>query len=317
MTTTHPTVLASPTTSNTITSRERKRLLISTRKIGAMLGASPVLTEAPLQPFSAALYPVSSASSASSSRSSTPDSTKASRRQASICAFSPGKPQFVFTSAEGASSVVSLTIPEHEETETGVKVKTLAKKASMKFKSSVSSSTKSRGSNELPRPLVLRLNAVPQPIVVRPPNSPALSTTSGMLTPTPGTPTPTTSPAATPTTPVFPSPTELRRKRIAKLTRTLGEIIPPYLVSASKRPAATAQADVIPQSPSAPFAEAADIRPMTRQRRSMSVDYSNQAPPMFSRSSRVWVTGSETWRGEWNRKDIKDVQKQLRSLKAR
>ncbi|KAI0083443.1 hypothetical protein BDY19DRAFT_978465, partial [Irpex rosettiformis] len=48
------------------------------------------------------------------------------------------------------------------------------------------------------------------------------------------TPTPTT---ASPTTPVFPSPGEVRRKRIAKLSRTLGEIIPPYLVvSTSKRP---------------------------------------------------------------------------------
>lgn len=37
-----------------------------------------------------------------------------------------------------------------------------------------------------------------------------------------------------------------------------------------------------------------------------------------SPSSKMWATGSPgSWMGEWNRRDIRDVQKQLRALKAR
>ena len=35
------------------------------------------------------------------------------------------------------------------------------------------------------------------------------------------------------------------------------------------------------------------------------------------RSSRVWVTNNGTWTGEWNRRDIREVQHQLRNLKLR
>ncbi|KAI0696592.1 hypothetical protein BC835DRAFT_1271581 [Cytidiella melzeri] len=269
-------VLSTPPTSNSLSTKERRRLVLSTRKLGAVLGASPVVAERDI------IYPVSSASSssssssssASSSRSTTPDSIKkASRRQASI--YSPAKQHFVFTSPAGANSVLSLALPQDGET---AAVKTLAKKASTKFKPSATN----RGSNEIPRPLILRLNAVPPPITVRTPTSPTPSSLSGMRTPTAQTPTPTGSPAITPTTPVFPSSAEIRRKRVAKLSRTLGEIIPPYLVSAPKRPQQVAASQTLP-----------------------------------SRSSRVWTTGNQMWRGEWNRKDIRDVQKQLRSLKAR
>jgi hypothetical protein len=303
-----PTVLPNPLTFNSLTSRERRRLVASTRKLSAMLGASPVLTQDNVPyPIPVSLSANSSApSSASSSRSTTPDSSKASRRHASICSYSPGKTQFIYTSPEGASSVVSLGLSDQAETG----MKTLVKKASMKLKST----TKGRGSNELPRPLVLRLNAIPQPISVHAPSSPAAEISSGILTPIPSTPTPTASPAMTPTTPVFPSPTELRRKRMAKLTRTLGEIIPPYLVSSSQRPSALDELD----SKTPPDTLVRDhTQPASRQRRSMSVDYSAENVSTFAHTSRVWVTGTQTWRGEWNRKDIKDVQKQLRSLKSR
>jgi len=294
-----------PPTSNALNSRQRSKLVRSTRKLGEVLGTTPIMTENVVpQPISVSFY--SPSSSASSSRSTTPDSHKASRRNASICSYTPGSPNFIYTSPAGTSSVVSLTLPPSGAT-------SLVKKASMRFKSP----TKSRPSNELPRPLVLRLNAVPPPIIVRPPRSPVPSTTSELLTPTPGTPTPTSTPVITPTTPVFPSSAEIRRKRVAKLSRTLGETIPPYLVSASKRPAALAEFESDPPLMVSPVSEAS--RPMagTRQRRSMSVDYSGQTAPLAKRSSKIWTTGSESWKGEWNRKDIKDVQKQLRSLRAR
>ena len=70
------------------------------------------------------------------------------------------------------------------------------------------------------------------------------------------------------------------------------------------------------------YARTATTKPKTRPHRSMSVDFATQQPSAdgalpAARSSRVWVTGNKMWRGEWNRKDIREVQKQLRSLKAR
>lgn len=296
-----------PPTSNALNTKQRTRLVRSTRKLGKILGTTPLVAEADVpQPVAVSLYS-ESISSASSSRSTTPDSTstKASRRHASICSYTPSAPSFLYSSPSGMSSVVSLALPPN-------RVSSLTKKASMKFMPAA----KPRGSGELPRPLVLRLNAIPQPIKVpqRQPHSPVLLTPSGLLTP--GTPTPTGTPAFTPTTPVFPSPAETRRKRMAKLTRTLGEIIPPHLVFASKKPAAlTGDAGSLYSSPTSE--EQPQPATITRKRRSMSVDYSGKSFPSFPRSSRVWATGNETWRGEWNRKDIKDVQKQLRSLKSR
>ena len=49
----------------------------------------------------------------------------------------------------------------------------------------------------------------------------------------------------------------------------------------------------------------------------MSVDFQQSEPASERRSSRVWVTGNGSWTGEWNRKDIREVQQQLRALRAR
>ena len=108
---------------------------------------------------------------------------------------------------------------------------------------------------------------------------------------------------------------------MAKLTRTLGEIIPPHLVFGTDKHAAEEdeggeeykfeEEDVLAPTP------LSATMPKMRQRRSMSVDFAQDTAPLMPRSSRVWVTGNKTWRGEWNRKDIREVQKQLRSLKAR
>ncbi|KAI0083305.1 hypothetical protein BDY19DRAFT_979620 [Irpex rosettiformis] len=89
------------------------------------------------------------------------------------------------------------------------------------------------------------------------------------------TPTPTT---ASPTTPVFPSPSEVRRKRIAKLSRTLGEIIPPYLVvSTSKRPLGFEEDSA--GSALSPTSIDPAPHPCDTRSRSMSVDFSHSSHP--------------------------------------
>ena len=152
----------------------------------------------------------------------------------------------------------------------------------------LSSTRRRRSGDKIPQ-LYLRLNKVP----VSPTDD---RVASSSLPPTPCTPTP-----PTPITPSVPDVTEIRRKRMAKLARHLGENIPTELVFAS-------------ESPPKPTTISANCR---TRRRTQSVDIvrtevacTSDNRPSFGRSRQEWV-------GEWNRSDIKDVQKELRGLKVR
>ncbi|OBZ77200.1 hypothetical protein A0H81_01627 [Grifola frondosa] len=206
-----------PPTSNLLDSRQRTRLIRSTRKLGEMLGTTPQLVETdhdmipiPITlPLARPQRPKHHPSRRQGSIFTLPSSANSS---ATSLAFS--------TSSAASTSSESLPRPKAPSKRTRTKA--------------------------LPSPLVLRLNAT-------------------------------------------------RRRRIAKLKRTLGENVPIELVLPIRPPPTS---PVMPQRP-APFAHA--------RRRSMSVDIENTA-----RSSRVWVTGT----GEWNRKDIREVQQRLRGLKS-
>ena len=295
-------------TSHALNTKQRIRLVRSTRKLGAVLGATPqVADNEELYPLGAPLTSFPSCSS-SSSRSSTPDSSRGYRRHASVSEHPTRAQGVIYTCVSNASSVASLTLaPPARSTS----LTALPRKPSMKFRTS--SKDKPRAAGDTPRPLVLRLAAVPKALA-----SPAPSVGSTL-----GTPTPTGTPALTPTSPVFPSAAETRRRRMAKLTRTLGEIIPPHLVFGAGKGKGDEYDEYDEEEEeydSVSLAPLAAPLPKTRPRRSMSVDFASHAPeaaPPASRSSRVWVTGNKTWRGEWNRKDIREVQQQLRSLKAR
>lgn len=86
---------------------------------------------------------------------------------------------------------------------------------------------------------------------------------------------------------------------MAKLTRTLGENVPAELVFSEKPLAGSYKGDCA-----------------VRKQRSMSVDGAVKRDA-FARTSQIWMTGTKVWQGAWNRKDIREVQKQLRSLRAR
>ncbi|KAG1810573.1 uncharacterized protein BJ212DRAFT_1377555 [Suillus subaureus] len=101
----------------------------------------------------------------------------------------------------------------------------------------------------------------------------------------------------TPRTPSFDA-AELRRKRMAKLARHLGENVPSELVTAHGPPAQL-RSEGVPN----------------RKRRSMSVDLTS--PPIAPRPKVSSETRTNSdWVGEWNRPDIRDVQRELRNLKA-
>ncbi|ESK84403.1 hypothetical protein Moror_10146 [Moniliophthora roreri MCA 2997] len=115
-------------------------------------------------------------------------------------------------------------------------------------KSKLGSAGKHGGQTPLPPPLVLRLQAVPRgsssnsnpssssspSITLQVPLSPLSPTLESLNRDSPQCPLP-----PSPSSISYPAPYDIRRKKMAKLTRTLGENIPPELVfqSSSPRPA--------------------------------------------------------------------------------
>lgn len=149
------------------------------------------------------------------------------------------------------------------------------------------STTRARRTGDKVPQLYLRLNTVPV--------SPTDDRLTSPLSPPPCTPSP-----PTPTTPVAPDITEIRRKRMAKLARHLGENIPADLVCASEL---------------TPKPVSSNYRTRSRSQSvhavpTLAARFSDNRPPLPGRSKQDWV-------GEWNRANIRDVQKELRNLKSR
>lgn len=294
-----------PPTTNVIPSKHRLRLMRSTRKLGAVLGTVAQLSETDpkkfqeLLPIGVQCSPRPSTSSSSSSNSS----VKSSRRQGSIFTSPPMTPDGIYSSASSMSSMSSLALSDATS-------ESLSSEGSVKSTFKLTSNRKLRR-NELPLPLVLSWTAVPTRFQSS--SGPACSYT--LTPPTPSALEPPSPFTPVPTTPVSPTPSETRRKRMAKLTRTLGEKIPPQLVTFATKKLSTHSL-----KSTLDINETFSTRPSCAgRRRSMSVDFGAGCDENLStcgRSSSVWVTEHPSWTGEWNRRDIRDVQNQLRSLKA-
>ena len=410
-----------PPTFNTLDTRQRTRLIRSTRKLGAVLGTTPQLveSESPVSPEKTPTF--------------SPRRDR-KRRQGSIFDFPPSAGPFTYNydTPSASSSASSLALPRtstdsHDSEASTHSLPALPMPKS--FARHVREKSRSKGKHTaLPTPLVLRLNAVPLPPSdprVQPPTPDTAATlktaalTAHAPSYTPLTPT-------TPGTPATPTATETRRKRLAKLKRTLGENVPAELVLPFRAARTLAQRTPSPvdpppaprtlsppanealhphshqdpppapltMSPPAlsalhpyshhqererererarrPQVKAQRTVPLVRpgkererehavRRRSVSVDFKHgvmspalnaaapaskprssprdgahsRAPSAFRapgpaleqeqaqeqsperRSSRVWVTNNGTWTGEWNRRDIREVQHQLRNLKLR
>ncbi|KAF8918664.1 hypothetical protein CPB85DRAFT_998242 [Mucidula mucida] len=144
------------------------------------------------------------------------------------------------------------------------------------------------------------------------------------------------------------SPTHTRRKRMAKLTRTLGENIPPELVSVTYEPRRSLPErksipDFNPPSESelsdetfvdtlAPLPESKIIthpltpvsslptpqpEPVTPAAPTRSASLHTSRRPKHMRSETGWGHRRELgWSGEWNDSDREEIMKRLRGLKA-
>ncbi|KAI6113777.1 hypothetical protein EDD16DRAFT_1599984 [Pisolithus croceorrhizus] len=265
-----------PPTTNILDSHQRARLIRSTRKLESLLGTTPLLLE-----DDTTLLP------AVESKKHTP---RALKRQGSI--FNSRRPDLTHVASHSppssaASSVSSLLSFASDGT---------SGKRSLELPPSGVSSKLTRQLSEKPRPLYLRLNVVPvlptdtrfNPISSSPTTSPSAG---GELATSP------CSPAVS-----IPDAVETRRRRVAKLSRHLGENIPPELIP-------TPEAYPVPRS----------SQTQTPKKRSASVScvIPKDVPFAPVEVSPSKLVRSQDWVGQWNRSDIQEVQKELRNLKAR
>lgn len=335
-----------PPTSNILDARQRTRLIRTTRKLGAVLGTTPQLLEQDTSCPSPPLLPIAGRRSPVRKTSA-----YAKRRQGSVFELPPPTAAaFYDSSSDASSSASSLFLPRTSLDSVTSVESSASLPAPKSFTRHVREKSRSKGKQApLPTPLVLRLNAVALPPSDPRVQCPITPDTSSTLTFAQSASRPGGMLPVTPTTPVTPTATETRRKRLAKLKRTLGENVPaelilPFRSSPRSRRQSTAASSATASSssstaspvPPTPRAQATLPRikpqPQPNRRRSMSVDYSHpqqtaSAPECSSTASspasddrpnsRVWVTGAGTWTGEWNRKDIREVQHQLRALRMR
>ncbi|KAL6299455.1 hypothetical protein BKA93DRAFT_806324 [Sparassis latifolia] len=275
-----------PPTSNMLDTYQRARLVRSARKLGAVLGSTPKLieVEANPQPIPITLLPIGRIPP--TSRSATPQFIPSRKDTPSPI---PITPDLIYSSASSNSSMASLVLPRGS-TDSERSIDYVPHEPLLR----PSKHTRSR-SKPLPKPLILRLNAVPTC-----PSDPRLRVTPA---------TPLSPKVSPPTTPVPVSVAETRRRKMAKLQRTFGENIPVDAVFPSAQPYERPALLNVPGTQ--PYS---NPKSKDRRQRSMSVDGAI-APQSVRRSSRVWITGSKGWTGEWNRKDIREVQDQLRTLK--
>ncbi|KAI0789027.1 hypothetical protein BC629DRAFT_1272514, partial [Irpex lacteus] len=150
-----------------------------------------------------------------------------------------------------------------------------------------------------PPPLHLRVNTVPaspsDSHIPRSPISPFVAAPAQPVTP------------ITPDLPPRLSEAEMRRKRMAKLARTFGETVPAEYVFPSTT--ATRPRNI-------PSASTQTRHARTETLPHVAVTTSSSRA---RRTSQVWTTGDQGgfWSGHWNRKDIREVQHKLRTLRAK
>jgi hypothetical protein len=260
-----------PPTYNTLDSADRIRLLRTARKVGDILGTTPHLVESTALPVT--LLPIGPPPES-------PVDWRKHRRYGSIFTNASVTSLASIASSSSSSSFVSL----NEEDESTCNAAPTKK-------------SKRSAERPRPRPLLLRLNHAVPAVSVELPITPNPLTShnaekSAMFPPTPS-------------TPVFtPNPACVRRRKLAKLARHLGENVPPELVFPTASPVE-------------------ERHQRAGKRRSMSVSelsggkYAPLPSANASGASQKALNGGAGWVGQWNRSDIRDVQRELRTLRAR
>ncbi|KIL63904.1 hypothetical protein M378DRAFT_163850 [Amanita muscaria Koide BX008] len=296
-----------PPTTNSLDASQRARLLKSTRKLTAVLGATPHVVDTDLVLLQPATAP------------STTQNTPARRKRQGI----------LYTSPNAAStSFISLL----ETDDSGCHYNTLHRQASER---SSDRKQRCRRKSALDRPLVLRLH---------PPNSLSdsiaqhsasynirlsVASVASPLTPLFSTASPTIALDGTDPDDVE---SKLRRKRMVKLTRTLGENIPSELLlsQCSRGRSSDEQGRNVRQKistdTSRPSAKKdrrrsnsliAPTHPFPIRTTSLARSASATVPKAQRHQSHHHRRAESEWNGEWNIEDAEKRAKALRNLRCR
>ena len=294
MASTTTTIISPPPTTNKLDAMQRARVMRYSRKLGAVLGTTPFLLESCGSTVPATLYPASR-------HNSTRSHSKRHHRQ-----------RFDFDDQPRASSEslpVSLSPTASSSNESLLSTS----ESSVESSIPVMLTTKSLHPGATPRPLIFL-----DTVSVSSSDTPHVHATPRVTR------TPSSDVPPTPTTPKQLSNAEARRRKMARVMRTLGEKVPPELVF---------QASDKDGRENHPVSNTMllDTRPVSRtrstssttknnRRRSASVGSSTQwqrlldlPAPVFSSSAKA--PDDQRWVGEWNRRNIAQVQRELRALR--
>ena len=278
-----------PPTTNKLDAVQRARVMRYSRKLGAVLGTTPFLLESCGSTVPATLYTPQRHNSTRShsrrvhrQRPEFDDQPRASSESSPLplsSAASSSKESLLSTSDTSVESDVAMVL-----------------------------ATKSHRPGATPRPIIF-LDTLP------------VSSSNTRVQATPRLTCSSLDTLPTPTTPQQLSTAEVRRRKMARVMRTLGEKVPPELVfQASGKDGL--ENDLVSTT------VVVDTRLVTRtrsttknnRRRSASVGSSTQWQRLLELPAPVFSSGAmapddQRWVGEWNRRNIGQVQRELRALR--
>jgi hypothetical protein len=285
-----------PPTINKLDAAQRARVMRSSRKLGAVLGTTPFLLESCGSTMPVTLHRASTQRDDSHPRTLL-SHTKHHHRHRQYSIFEEGR---------ASSESLPPLLPSHTSSSSKESLLSTSDSSAEGEDMSVPLMLAVRSPHPglNPRPLIL-LNSVHQSSDDTHVPSAALSPLSSSLDVPP-----------TPTTPRQPSHTEVRRRKMARVVRTLGENVPPELVFRrmdSEDWSENSESRSAPRKPT-------NLK--VNRRRSASVGSSTQWQRLLELPAPVFSSGSKApddqrWVGEWNRRNIAQVQRELRSLRRR
>jgi hypothetical protein len=294
MTSTNTAAHLPPPTTNNLDAAQRARVMRSSRKLGAVLGTTPILLECrgkALMPT--VLHPVTKRDDHISSH------TKRHHRYREVASsISETSPLTKSLSRTSVSSEESFLDPNSSTEDLPIPKVVLP--------------ARTRSQRDAQPPLLLRLNTVPlSPSDSRVQSSVPMSPLSANTDIPP-----------TPATPIELSRAETRRRKMARVVRLLGENVPPELVF---RPSDMECPENSPGPSPTPHDTRSGSRPTRTSAklmrpRSRSLGAGSQwqrilelPAPVFSSGARA--PADQQWVGVWNRRNIAQVQRELRTLR--
>ena len=286
------TAIIPPPTTNKLDAVQRARVMRYSRKLGAVLGTTPFLLESCGSTVPATIYP------ASRRHNSTRSHTKRHHHRQRSDFDDPPR-----ASSESSPLPFSATASSSKDS-------LLSTSSSVEPDVPVMLATKSHRAGATPRPLIFLDTVTLSSSDTRVQATPRLTCSPSLDT------------LPTPTTPKQLGTAEARRRKMARVMRTLGEKVPPELVfqASDKDGLENDPVSTTMLVDTRPVSRTRSTTTKTNRRRSASVGSSTQWQRLLDLPAPVFSSGAKApddqrWVGQWNRRNIGQVQRELRALK--